>query len=202
MIDEARAEAGRTLNALRPFIERGIPIVGLEPACVLSMRDEYRALLPDSDGLANAALTFEEFIVRERAQDRFSIGFSATPFKRALVHGHCHQKAFDLMPIVAEVLGLIPGLEVSVLKTGCCGMAGAFGYGAKTFDVSLKMAEESLLPSVRQADDETVIVADGTSCRHQINDGTGRQAVHVARLLELAWKRGAPAANTELPVRS
>ena len=186
MIDEARAEAERTVRALKPYIERGVPIVGLEPACVLSMRDEFQALVPECGELATAALTLEEFIVRERAEGRFALDFSATRFKRALVHGHCHQKAFDLMPTVTEVLNLIPGLEVSVLNAGCCGMAGAFGYDARTFDVSLKMAEESLLPAVRLADNETIIVADGTSCRHQIKDGAGHQAIHVARLLEQA----------------
>jgi Fe-S oxidoreductase len=190
MIDEARAEAERTVRALRPLVERGAAIVGLEPACVLGLRDELQSLVPETEDLAAAALTFEEFVVRERAAGRFSPPLSPTRFKRALVHGHCHQKAFDLMPVVVEALSLVPGLEVSVLETGCCGMAGAFGYDAKYFDVSLKMAEESLLPSVRQADSETVIVADGTSCRHQIHDGARRRAVHVARVLEQGLSGG------------
>jgi FAD/FMN-containing dehydrogenase/Fe-S oxidoreductase len=186
MIDEARAEAERTLRALKPFVDRSVPIVGLEPACVLGMRDEFQALVPGADALAKATLTFEEFILQEHEQGRLTLELVATRFKRALVHGHCHQKAFDLMPSVAKVLALIPELDCSVLETGCCGMAGAFGYDARYIDVSLKMAEESLLPSVRQADNDTVVVADGTSCRHQIHDGAGRQAVHVARLLEQA----------------
>jgi Fe-S oxidoreductase len=190
MIDEARAEADRTVRALAPFVERGVPIVGLEPACLLGMRDEFQALVPGSDALAAAALTLEEFVVRERAAGRFSLELSTTQFERALVHGHCHQKAFDLMPAVAEALRLVPGLEVSVLDTGCCGMAGAFGYDAKTIDVSIRMAEESLLPAVRRADDETVVIADGTSCRHQIRDGARRQALHVVRLLEEASSAG------------
>jgi FAD/FMN-containing dehydrogenase/Fe-S oxidoreductase len=184
MIDEARVEAERTVRALRPLVERGVAIVGLEPACVLGLRDELQALVPQTEDLAAAVLTFEEFVVRERAAGRFSPPLSATRFERALVHGHCHQKAFDLMRAVVETLSLVPGLAVSVVDTGCCGMAGAFGYDAKYFDVSMKMAEETLLPSVRQADGETVIVADGTSCRHQIHDGAGRPAVHVARVLE------------------
>jgi FAD/FMN-containing dehydrogenase/Fe-S oxidoreductase len=190
MIEEARAEAKRTVRALAPFLARNVPIVGLEPACVLGLRDEFPALVPESEGLATATLTLEEFIVQERAGGRFAPGLAATPFKRALVHGHCHQKAFDLMPSVARALSLIPELDVSVLDTGCCGMAGAFGYDARYIDVSLKMAEESLLPSIRQADDETVIVADGTSCRHQIRDGAGRSAIHVARLMEQALPIG------------
>jgi Fe-S oxidoreductase len=186
MIDAARAEAERTLGALTPFLERGVPIVGLEPACLLGMRDEFQALVPGTEALAQAALGFEEFIVRERAQGRFPIDFVATKFKRALVHGHCHQKAFDQMPAVAAVLELIPGLEASMLASGCCGMAGAFGYDADTYDVSMKMAELSLLPAVREAPADTLLVADGTSCRHQIADGAQRDAVHVARVLEQA----------------
>jgi Fe-S oxidoreductase len=183
MIDEARAEAERTFHALRPYIEQSIPIVGLEPACVLGMRDEFQALVPGSGALVSAALTFEEFIMREHAAGGFAIDFGSTRYQRALVHGHCHQKAFDLMPTVASVMSLIPDLDTSVLATGCCGMAGAFGYDTQYFDVSLKMAEESLLPAVRRARNDTVIIADGTSCRHQIKDGTGHQALHVARLL-------------------
>jgi Fe-S oxidoreductase len=186
MIEEARAEAERTLSALEPFVRRGASIVGLEPSCVLGLRDEYPALVPGSRDLSGATFTLEEFVVREHAQGRFAPALHATEYRRALVHGHCHQKAFDLMPAVTATLKLIPGLDVAVLNSGCCGMAGAFGYDARHIDVSLKMAEESLLPSVRGADADTVIVADGTSCRHQIQDGAGRRAVHVAQILEMA----------------
>jgi Fe-S oxidoreductase len=105
---------------------------------------------------------------------------------RALVHGHCHQKAFDAFNPVQDVLKLIPGLKVEPIDSSCCGMAGAFGYGADTIDVSLEMGELSLLPAVRTADPDTLIVADGTSCRHQIRDGAGRTALHVARVLALS----------------
>jgi Fe-S oxidoreductase len=101
----------------------------------------------------------------------------------ALLHGHCHQKAFDVMPAVETVLGMIPGLKVSTVQTSCCGMAGSFGYEAEHYDVSMKMAELSLLPAIRNASAQTVLVADGTSCRHQIADATGREARHVARVL-------------------
>jgi Fe-S oxidoreductase len=102
-----------------------------------------------------------------------------------LLHGHCHQKAFDAMPAVEKVLRLIPGLEVQTVQTSCCGMAGSFGYEAEHYDVSMKMAELSLLPAVRASKD-AIVLADGTSCRHQIADGTGREPIHVARLLEQA----------------
>src|SRR5580704_1035968 len=106
--------------------------------------------------------------------------------KRAMLHGHCHQKSFDTMAEVQDTLKIIPDLEVTVIESSCCGMAGAFGYDSDTIDVSRAMGELSLLPAVRKADADAIIVADGTSCRHQIKDGTGREAVHVARILAAA----------------
>jgi FAD/FMN-containing dehydrogenase/Fe-S oxidoreductase len=188
MIDEARVEARRVLTALRPFVERGVAVVGLEPSCVLGLRDEFLALLPgaETDALAKAALTFEEFIVRERRLGRLNAHWQAPPFKRALIHGHCHQKAFDLMPAIVEALEIVPDLDVETVTASCCGMAGAFGYDARHYDVSMAMAEAALLPAVRRAAADTVIVADGTSCRHQIRDGAARDAWHVARVLDAA----------------
>ena len=112
-----------------------------------------------------------------------------------LMHGHCHQKAFDSMPAVEQALRLVPGLEVEPVSSSCCGMAGAFGYGADTYQASIDMAELSLLPAVRRADGVTLIVADGTSCRHQIRDGASREAIHVARVLAMSLDQ-APAAGT------
>jgi Fe-S oxidoreductase len=106
--------------------------------------------------------------------------------KKALVHGHCHQKAFDGMGAVEKALKLIPKLEVEIINSSCCGMAGSFGYEVDHYEVSIAMAELDLLPAVRKANDDTLIVADGTSCRHQIRDGVGRDAKHVARILEMA----------------
>jgi Fe-S oxidoreductase len=188
MIEKARAEARRMVAALRPFVERGVAVVGLEPSCLLGLRDEFKALLPGAEtaALAEAALTFEEFVVRERQAGRFAAPLRELPFKRALVHGHCHQKAFDVMPAVAAALELVPGLTIETIPASCCGMAGAFGYDARHYDVSMAMAEAALLPAVRGAGTDTVIVADGTSCRHQIRDGAAREAWHVARVLEAA----------------
>jgi Fe-S oxidoreductase len=188
LVDEAKAEARRMLQALTPFIERGIPIVGLEPSCLLTLRDEYRSLLgrDASAQLARQALLFEEFLAREAKAGKLDLKLNALPQKKALLHGHCHQKAFNVMGSVNQVLGLIPGLEVETIESSCCGMAGAFGYDAEHFDVSMKMAEISLLPKVRSATGDELIVADGTSCRHQIHDGSGRGAQHVARVLRAA----------------
>jgi len=185
MIEEARFEARRMLATLAPFVARGVAVVGLEPSCVLGLRDELRTLLPgaDSAALASAALMFEEFLVREHSAGRLKLEFRKSPYAKALVHGHCHQKAFGVMPAVIAALKLVPDLGVEMVASSCCGMAGAFGYQAEHVAVSMQMAEATLLPAVRNAALDTVIVADGTSCRHQIHDGAARDAVHVARVL-------------------
>jgi FAD/FMN-containing dehydrogenase/Fe-S oxidoreductase len=188
MVNEARYEARRLLDALLPYAGRGVPIVGLEPSCLLTLRDELAALFPGEEAAklgANAWL-FEEFLAREADAGRLALPLNALEGVKALLHGHCHQKAFGAMPAIERALKLVPGLEVETIESSCCGMAGAFGYEASHYDVSMKMAEASLLPKVRAAAAETLVVADGTSCRHQIADGAGREAVHVARVLERA----------------
>jgi FAD/FMN-containing dehydrogenase/Fe-S oxidoreductase len=187
LIDEARREAERCVAALAPFLERATPFVGLEPSCMLGFRDEIPLLVKRDDArrLAANALLFEEFLAREAKAGALKLALAPVA-KRALLHGHCHQKAFAAMGAVEAVLRLVPDLAVETVESSCCGMAGAFGYGADTFDVSLKMAELSLLPAVRKAEADTLILADGTSCRHQIKDGTGREALHVARVLAMS----------------
>ena len=184
LVNEARRELQRTLDALAPYVRRGVPVIGLEPSCLLTMRDELPALFKGeaAAALAANALLLEEFLAREDQQDRLSLPLGPLPHK-ALLHGHCHQKSFGAMGAVASVLKLIPELAVESVDSSCCGMAGAFGYDAATIDVSLKMGEQSLLPAVRQAPDDALIIADGTSCRHQIHDGTERKALHIARVL-------------------
>ena len=188
MVELARDEARRTLQSLLPYARRGVAIVGLEPSCLLTLRDEFLTYRfgEDAQLLASHALMFEEFLVREKAAGRFSLELGSLPNTEALLHGHCHQKAFAAFDAVTTVLSWVPGLKTRVVESSCCGMAGAFGYEAKHFDVSMAMAELTLLPAMRAAASETLIVADGFSCRHQIADGTGREAVHVARVLELA----------------
>jgi Fe-S oxidoreductase len=180
MVNEARVEAQRTWHALRPYVERGIPVIGLEPSCLFSFRDEYGVLLKDSAPLGKNAFLFEEFLAREPGNLKFK-----DSARDVLLHGHCHQKAFDAMPAVEKVLGMVPGLKVTTVQTSCCGMAGSFGFEAEHYDVSMKMAELSLLPAVRNCG-SSIVVADGTSCRHQIADGAGREAWHVARVLDSA----------------
>jgi Fe-S oxidoreductase len=192
LVDEAKREARRMVEALAPHVAAGATVVGLEPSCLLSLRDEFlvMGLGEAAARIAPRALMFEEFLAREQREGRLALPLRALPQKRALVHGHCHQKAFDALGAVVSVLKLVPGLQVDVIESSCCGMAGSFGYEAAHYDVSMKMAEQSLLPAVRRAGPDTVIVADGTSCRHQIADGTRntgrREALHVARVLASA----------------
>jgi FAD/FMN-containing dehydrogenase/Fe-S oxidoreductase len=183
MVDEARREAQRMLDALGPLAARGVPIVGLEPSCLFSLRDEFPVLMKGAEKLADNAFLFEEFLARHPGRLKFR-----EMRQSVLLHGHCHQKAFDAMPAVHKVLAMVPGLAVKTVETSCCGMAGSFGYEAEHAEVSMKMAEMSLLPAIRNAP-EDLLVADGTSCRHQILDGSGRQPLHVARVLESALSR-------------
>jgi len=195
LVDEARAEARRALDALKPYVDAGVPVVGLEPSCLLSLRDEFLnyGFGDEARKLADSALLFEEFLVREQQAGRCELKLKALPGGKALVHGHCHQKAFDAFRPVQAVLKWIPGLQLDVVESSCCGMAGSFGYEAEHYEASRAMAELSLLPAVRQAGAGTIVVADGTSCRHQIHDGAGADAVHVACVLAAALDFGAEA---------
>ena len=192
LVDEAREEARRTLNVLLPLVERGVPVVGLEPSCLLTLRDEFKVLLPgdETDRLADAALLFEEFVARELDAGRFKLPLQSLPEKKALLHGHCHQKAFAVMGSVERTLGLVPELKIETIESSCCGMAGAFGYDLENVEISKRMGEDAVLPAVRDADDDCLIVADGTSCRHLITEETERQAEHVASVLERALVKG------------
>jgi Fe-S oxidoreductase len=142
--------------------------------------------------LAPASFLFEEFIAREARSDRFELEFRPLP-RTALLHGHCHQKAFAVMPDVDAALALVPELKVQAIESSCCGMAGSFGYEAAHREVSLAMAEASLLPAVRSAAADALIVADGTSCRQQIRDCAQREVLHVAQVLAMALPESATA---------
>lgn len=183
MIDQAREEALRTLELLEPFLKIGAPVLGLEPACLFTFKDEFAALKLDErvQALGEAAQLIDEFLVSKATED-FRAKLKNGP-KKILVHGHCHQKAFGVAEKTLAALRLIPDADVSMVESSCCGMAGSFGYQKKNLSVSLAMAELNLLPAVRKADPDTIIVADGTSCRHQIEDGTGRRALHAVEVL-------------------
>jgi Fe-S oxidoreductase len=179
MVDKARAEAHRTMQHL----PEELPIVGLEPACVMTLRDEFRSLVPSAatNRFAERSLLLSEFITGERP---------ALPLRplpgTARVHGHCHQKAFGAFPDALAMLRQIPKLSAQPIASSCCGMAGTFGYQAETEATSRAMAEAGLLPAVRAAAAHDFIVADGTSCRHQIRDLSGREAIHSVRLVDRA----------------
>ncbi|KNX42152.1 Anaerobic glycerol-3-phosphate dehydrogenase subunit C [Roseovarius tolerans] len=162
-------------------------MVGLEPSCLLTLRDEFLTLLPGEDArlLSENAFLFEEFIARESRAGKLNLPLSDLE-QTAHVHGHCHQKAAGVMGDMGKALALIPGLDPQTIESSCCGMAGAFGYQAETIEVSQKMGELSLLPAVRAAAPDDILIANGTSCRHQIADGTDRRALHIVEVFDKA----------------
>ncbi len=184
-VDQARQEARRTLRALRPHLERGATVIGLEPSCLFTLRDEWTALLPGpaSKAAARAAMTIETLLERT-GPDRFASWKPLSPqAEPVLVHGHCHQKAFGVAADVGKVLSWIPELEVSMVEASCCGMAGAFGYQSETYEMSMQIGGLELFPALNRAPGHAFVVADGTSCRRQILDGTGVRARHAVELL-------------------
>ncbi len=184
MVEEARDKARELIQVLEEFARFGIAIVGLEPSCLLTLRDEtlVMGLGESAQLIASQAVLFEEFIAREVRSGRFSARFKPAG-RPVLLHGHCHQKAFGAVNPILEVLELIPDSNPRLIESSCCGMAGSFGLEAAHHEVSMQMAELTLLPAIRAAPD-AIVVADGTSCRHQIADGAQREAIHAARLLD------------------
>lgn len=185
MLDLAEGLWRQTLETLRPWIRAGIPVVGLEPSCVAAFRDELINLFPDDTDakrLSHQTYLFSEFLEHEN--------YTPPQLKRkAVVHGHCHHKA--IMHMDAEVALLKKmGLAYNLLDSGCCGMAGSFGFEAGKYDVSLGAGERALLPAVRQADKETLIIANGFSCREQIAQTTDREALHLAQVMQMALREG------------
>jgi FAD/FMN-containing dehydrogenase/Fe-S oxidoreductase len=186
MVEEARRQAQYLLSALVPFAQAGISIAGLEPSCLFTMKDEMLSMRlgDNAQTVADHAMMIETFLEREaKAGHLDSLKTKLKPAAAPiLVHGHCHQKAFAEITPALALLALIPNAKPSLIESSCCGMAGAFGFDAKHFDVSMQMAELTLLPAIRNAPD-AIIVADGTSCRHQIHDGAHRKAQHAVTVL-------------------
>ena len=192
LVEEARQEMQRTVAAFKQVIKSGATVVGLEPSCILTFRDEAPALLGNAWTAADGERiqTIEEFLFKHYQSGKAKPELGQVN-RKAVFHGHCHQKAFDALVPAQQLLGLIPGLQVETVDASCCGMAGAFGYQAETATISRTMAELNLLPAIRGAETTSVIVADGTSCRQQILDGTGRKAVHVVQLLRQSLENAA-----------
>ncbi len=185
-ITKAQHQALTVVDHLQDYVQRGLPIVGLEPSCILTLADEFRDLLPGdlrAQELSGSALTFESFLAREAEAGRLDHLNWTTEDRTLLLHGHCHQKALVGTGPSERILQLPPGYSVRTLDTSCCGMAGSFGYEREHHDISLKMAEWRLAPAVRDAGSETIVVASGFSCRSQIEDTTERKALHPAEIL-------------------
>jgi len=183
MVDKAKATLGELVDHLAPYAEKNIPIIGLEPSCLFTLKDEALVM-----GFGDRAITvskqaqlLEEFLAGEAKTGSLKLNLRAAD-KTVLFHGHCHQKAFAAVTPAMELLKLIPNAEPQLIESSCCGMAGSFGYEAEHITVSKQMAEMSLLPRIRKSP-KSWVIADGTSCRHQIADGTQREAVHIARIL-------------------
>ena len=190
MLRQARAAAEYNIAQLERYVDRGWPIVGCEPSCVMTFRDDYRDLLDDPRAarIADGMFMIDEFLAREHSAGRLSLPVGSTEGKISL-HGHCQQKAIAGTGSTVASLELVPGYEVTTLNTGCCGMAGSFGYEKEHYDLSMKIGEDRLFPAIRNADEATEFAATGTSCRHQIADGTGRTARHPIELVRAALDR-------------
>jgi len=184
LLDQARTTAERNVKALFAFVERGIPIVGLEPSCLLTLRDEYLDLLPDdprAQPVAQQTRLIEEFLAGLAERGELNLKWKAEP-QSVLVHGHCYQKALTGTEALLQMLRL-PGWEVKEINSGCCGMAGSFGYEAEHYRISQAIGEERLFPAVSAASPEVSVAASGMSCRHQILHGTDRVPRHPIELL-------------------
>jgi Fe-S oxidoreductase len=184
MVHEAKERVTALVNHLAPYAQAGIAVVGLEPSCLFTLRDEalQMGLGPKAELVSQQAQLLEEFLAKEHKANRFTPQFKEST-KPILLHGHCHQKAFAAVSPALELLRLIPNANPQLIESSCCGMAGSFGYEVEHIEASKEMAELSLLPTIRKHPDAWV-VADGTSCRHQIADGVGKNAKHIVKILE------------------
>lgn len=185
MLPQAKSQAEKLVNDLYRYVKDGLTIVGLEPSCLLMLRDEFSDLLGNTeqvDELAKQSRTFDEFIYDHLVEGKLPLNLISVP-RNVQVHGHCHQKAIVGMKPTLAVLKAMPGFKVSEIASGCCGMAGSFGYEAEHYDLSMKIGGLKLFPAIKNAKSDTVFVADGFSCRSQIAHGTTTEAVHLAVLL-------------------
>jgi glycerol-3-phosphate dehydrogenase subunit C len=186
LVESARQEAARMIAALLPHVDAGRKIIGLEPACLLAIRDDYRFLGfgEVAEKVSQQALLLEEFIAREVSAKRFNVEFKTMDKNQppVLIHGHCHQKAVGAMKSMRKVLKLIPQLNFEFIEASCCGMAGSFGLEKEHGELSLKMGEQALFPSIRN-NPQATLIANGFSCRHQIQEGVERPSMHIAQLL-------------------
>ena len=185
MMDVARTNARFNVDSVFPYVEKGAKLVGLEPSCILSFRDDYVDLLggdPRARSVAESSMLIEEFVLHAAQEDGAGLSFVSEPGK-VLFHGHCHQKALVGTRQAMEVLRSIPGCRAQEIPSGCCGMAGAFGFEKEHYRISMDIGEQTLFPAIRSERDEFTVVSEGVSCRQQIEDGTGVQAKHLVEVL-------------------
>ena len=188
----AREYAEQNVRALGPLVSENAPLIGIEPSAILSFRDEYPQLVSEdlkeqSKTLAKNALMFDEFVGRLIESDQLNSTMFRERDQTIRLHGHCHQKALASLKPTVQMLQLPKGYRVRLIPSGCCGMAGSFGYESEHYDVSMQIGELVLFPTVRAEPTESLIAAPGTSCRHQISDGTGKKALHPIEILRDAW---------------
>ena len=184
MLDKAKRNAAQNVTTVLPFIKGGAKLVGLEPSCILSFRDDYVDLLGSdiAKTVSESTMLIEEFVLHAQDNDGAAIEYSTEP-GRIMFHGHCHQKALVGSGKAVEVLSRIPGCKPTEIQSGCCGMAGSFGMEKEHYDVSMKIGEQSLFGPIRDQEGDFTVVTEGMSCRHQIEDGTGVQAKHLVEVL-------------------
>jgi Fe-S oxidoreductase len=193
-LDQAQRQLRQILDVLAPQIEAGMPVVGLEPSCVAVFRDELINLFPHDENARR--LNQQTFLLSEFLEKKVKNYQPPKLQRKAVVHGHCHHKAIMKLKDEEEVLTKL-GLDYQTLDSGCCGMAGAFGFEKDHYAISMQIGERVLLPAVRQAEQETLIIADGFSCREQIEQSTDRHALHLAQVLQMALHEGQDGATSE-----
>lgn len=188
LLRSAQRNAINNVDIFSTFINEETPLLGIEPSAILSFRDEYTKLVPESQrtaakSLAKNCLLIDEFLSNEIQKGNIKANQFTKEKKKILLHGHCHQKALSSVDHSAWLLNLPENYEVEVIPSGCCGMAGSFGYEAEHYEVSMKIGELVLFPAIRKSDEKVIVAAPGTSCRHQIFDGVGRSALHPVEIL-------------------
>ena len=188
-LKQAKKLALKNIPKLKVFAEKGLPVIGIEPSAILTFRDEYKRLSDDkvaTDAIAKSVFLLEEFLAQEIERGNISQNQFTTEAKTVKIHGHCHQKALSNQKVTFDVLNLPENYKVSIISSGCCGMAGSFGYEKEHYEVSMQIGELKLFPSIRKSEEDVIISANGTSCRHQIYDGTKRKAKHPVTILKEA----------------
>ncbi|MDT0677364.1 FAD-binding and (Fe-S)-binding domain-containing protein [Autumnicola musiva] len=190
-LKEAKILANNNINVFKKLISLETPLIGIEPSAILSFRDEYHRLAEnkeDAEALAKNCFLIEEFLKQEISLGNIKASSFTSEAKEIKIHGHCHQKALSNTSYTFTVLNFPENFKVTIIPSGCCGMAGSFGYEKEHYEVSMSIGEQTLFPAVRKAPEDTIIAANGTSCRHQIKDGTKREAMHPVSILRNALR--------------